>query len=90
MQEHVILKHTGSKRGGWNVQWWLMGDPGPDKWFPYRKWAEYLGLMIAQCGRLGPFPTKEEAIAAAKERGWTTITPQKLAAMVRKQGGSIQ
>lgn len=89
-KECVILRHTGSKRGGWNVRWWLQGDPGADKWFPYRKEAQFLELRIAciptRHGRLGPYATKQEAIAAAEERGWATVTPQKLAAMVRKRG----
>jgi len=36
--------------------------------------------------KMGPFRTKEEAQAIAKENGWTIITPERMARLIRAQG----
>ena len=90
----VLLTHTGTKRGGWNVQWWLETRRWLEGFVPPEE-AVRLGFEPRRGSHpfspfyhppvnmavMGPFPTREEAEARARELGLEPVTPQRLARM---------
>ncbi|MBW2675433.1 MAG: hypothetical protein JRD89_18825 [Deltaproteobacteria bacterium] len=82
----VILSHVGTKRGGWNVQWYLETyEPGLDKplmekinLLPVREALENFGFKYSLYRPyLGPFSSKEEALRKAEELGLDVISRAK-------------
>lgn len=91
----VLLTHTGTKRGGWNVQWWLETRRWLEGFVPPEE-AVRLGFRPRWGFRppppvniavMGPFPTREEAEARARELGLEPVTPQRLARVRRWASG---
>jgi len=81
----IILTHAHAP-DKYETWWYLVGDPGGGRWWRYKDWCGFLGLKVAQVEKMGPFRTKEEAQAIAKENGWTIITPERMARLIRAQG----
>jgi len=79
----VCMKHTGTKRGGWNVQWWLETRRYDGGDFISPEEAVKLGFAPHSYywATLGPFSTRAEVERKARELGLEPITRQKWARM---------
>lgn len=93
----VILSHYGSKRGGWDVRWYLETCESDlfktlvekVNLLPPEKALGEFGFKISDISwpYLGPFPTKEEALKKAAGLGLETISRTKWG-MIRR-GASL-